>query len=124
MNERVQHHLPTGLVEIDGQLVAVDAGDRVGAELDAEIPGLSCRWLEAREPTGLTCRQTFAAQLLAAALVAPTIAMLHVLVIGAAAIRLMRLAEQAAGAGALRTFAFVVHGDLSAVTYHRRTGWS
>jgi hypothetical protein len=68
--------------------------------------------------------ETFAAQLVAAALVAPTIAVPHVLVIGAAAIRLVRLAEQAAGAGALRAFAFVVHGDLLAVRYHKRTGWS
>ncbi|CAD5246937.1 hypothetical protein BOS5A_110101 [Bosea sp. EC-HK365B] len=64
--------------------------------------------------------ETFAAQLFAAAFVAPTIAVLHVLVIGAAAIRLVRLAEQAAGAGTLRAFAFVVHGDLSAVRYYRR----
>ena len=62
--------------------------------------------------------QTLAAQLIAAALIAPTIAVLHVLVIGAAAVGFVRLAEQAAGAGALWTFALVVHGDLPAAKYH------
>lgn len=39
LHERVEHHLPAGLVEIDGELVAVDAGDGAGAELDVEDAG-------------------------------------------------------------------------------------
>jgi hypothetical protein len=52
---------------------------------------------------------TLAAQLVAAAFVSAPVAHTHVLVIRAATIGLMRLAEQAAGAGRLRTPSFEMH---------------
>src|SRR5687768_9736814 len=39
LHKAIQHHLPAGLVEIDRQLVAVDARHRAGAELDVEDAG-------------------------------------------------------------------------------------
>src|SRR5688500_4831157 len=35
-HKTVEYHLPPGLVEIDGELVAVDGGDRAGAEFLVE----------------------------------------------------------------------------------------
>ncbi len=38
VEEAVHHPFLAGLVEIDGDLVAFDGGDRAGAELDVEHP--------------------------------------------------------------------------------------
>src|SRR4051794_27606122 len=38
LRKTVEHHLPSRLVEVDGELVAVDGGDGAGAEFLVEAP--------------------------------------------------------------------------------------
>ena len=57
----------------------------------------------------LCCNEAFAAHLFSACLKTPTVSKLHILMTRAAAIGLVRLAQQTARAGGLRAFAFVIH---------------
>ena len=62
----------------------------------------------AGDPRGLQL-EALAAQIVLACKVAPPISDPHILMTRTKSVRLMRLAQQAAGAGILRTFALKMH---------------